>query len=368
VPAKNIHAVLGNDEARVKEAALALAEKLTPPDAGEFGVEIIEGSADRADDAVRIIGDTIQALQTLPFFGGTKVVWLKSANFFGDSVTGKAASTLDAAETLAAILVEGLPDSVEFILSATEIDKRRSFYKTLGKLTKVAVYDRLDTSRAGWESNVMDLVTQKARPRGLQFERDALEFFVMLTGADTRQIDSELEKLDLYLGKAPDASRSVTVTEVRHLVAHSRAGIIFEIGDAIAKRRLPLALERVDSLLHHGENAIGILLGAIVPKIRGLLVAKDLLARHSLPTSNFNSFEAAVGRLGGAETSALPRKKDGKVSCYPVFLALRDTRAFTLEELRRSYAHCLEANKRLVTSALEPKLVLDQLLARLLTK
>ena len=329
----NIHAVLGNDEARVKEAALALADKLTPPDAGEFGIEIIEGAAADSDHATRIVHDTIGALQTLPFFGGTKVVWLKSANFFGDSVTGRADATVEACETLAALLKEGLPDSVEFILSATEMDKRRAFYKTLSKATKVAVFDRLDTSRPGWKADMMSVVSQRARKMGLEFERDALEFFVMLADTDTRLVGSELEKLDLFLGNAEGASRKVTSDQVRQLVAHSRAGIIFEIGDAIAERQLPLALERVERLLYHGENAIGILLGAIVPRIRALLLAKDLLSRHRLPTGNYRSFESAVNGLGGADTAALPRKKDGKISCYPVFLACGDTRHFSLEEL-----------------------------------
>ncbi len=355
--AKNIHAFLGNDEARVKEAALALADKLTPPEAGEFGIEIIEGAADNTHHAARIVNNTIQALQTLPFFGGTKVVWLKSANFFGDSVTGRAAATVDAVDNLTAVLKEGFPGTVEFIFSATEMDKRRAFYKTLSKITKIAVFDQLDTSRAGWEADMMNIVGRRARTLGLEFDRDALEFFVMLAGVDTRLVENELEKLDLFLGKATGGTRRVTAEEVRRLVAHSRVGINYEIGDAIARRHLPLALERVDSLLYHGENAIGILLAAIVPRVRALLLAKDLLSRHRLPTDNYCSFESAVHGLGVT----------GIGSCYPVFLALGGTKRFSLEELRRGYARCLDANHRLVTSSLEPKLVLDQLLARLLT-
>ena len=86
-PASKIHAVVGSDESEVKRAAAELAAKLTPPDAGDFGIETIDGCADNAEQAASRIRSAIEALQTLPFFGGAKLVWLKNANFLGDSIT-----------------------------------------------------------------------------------------------------------------------------------------------------------------------------------------------------------------------------------------------------------------------------------------
>src|SRR6266550_1855554 len=82
--AEKIYAVVGSDESEVKRAAAELAEKLTPPSAGDFGLEIIDGCADNADQATARIRSTIEALQTLPFLGGEKLVWLKNVNFLGD--------------------------------------------------------------------------------------------------------------------------------------------------------------------------------------------------------------------------------------------------------------------------------------------
>src|SRR5207253_1998331 len=48
----NIHAVVGSDESEVKRVAAELAAKLAPPDAGEFGVEVIDACADNVDQAV----------------------------------------------------------------------------------------------------------------------------------------------------------------------------------------------------------------------------------------------------------------------------------------------------------------------------
>jgi len=362
-PVSNIHAILGNDEGRVKETALRLSKKLSPADAGDFGLEIIAGQADNTEHAVRIVGSTIEALQTLPFFGGEKVVWLQGANFFGDTQTGKSQGTLDATEDLMAILEGGIPTDVQFILSASEIDKRRSFYKKLTKLTKVEVFDKVDISKDGWEKQVVSGVNQRARQMGLSFAPGAAEQFVLNVGADTRQLNSEMEKLSIYVGDRP-----ATVEDVRKVVASTHIGVIWEIGDALARRNLPLTLHLIDSQVRRGENAIGLLLAAIVPKVRQLLHIGDLLERHRLPTGNYNAFEAAINRLPESETLHFPRKKDGGISCYPHFLACKEGIRFTVPELKNALAECLRANLRLISTPLDPSIVLSQLVTRILIR
>ena len=70
----NIYGVVGSDEGEVKRVAAELAEKLVPQDAGDFGLEVIDGAADNAEQADARIRSTIEALQTLPFFGAESCV------------------------------------------------------------------------------------------------------------------------------------------------------------------------------------------------------------------------------------------------------------------------------------------------------
>ena len=242
--APKIHAVVGSDEAEVKRVAAELAEKLTPPGLGDFGLEVIDGCADNAEQAATRIRSTIEALQTLPFMGGSKLVWLKNANFLADSIIGRAASVQSALEELSEIMSADLGDNVTFLLSATETDKRRSFYKTLSKRAEVQVIDGLDSNRSGWEEEAGEIVRARAEKRKLKFDDEALELFVLLTGGDTRQIDNELEKIDIFLGR----DRQVTSEYVRELVPLSRAGVIFELGNALAVRDLERALKLVRRL------------------------------------------------------------------------------------------------------------------------
>ena len=312
--AANIYAVVGSDEAEVKRVAVELAQKLTPRDAGDFGLELIDGAADNAEQAAARIRSTIEALQTLPFFGSTKVVWLKNANFLGDNAIGRAASVQSVLEELSDLLESGLGSELTFLVSATEVDKRRGFYKTLVKRAEIQVFDRLDSGRSGWEEEATEIVRRRAKKRKLQFDEDALDLFVLLTGGDTRQIENELEKIDIFLGK----DRAVHVDLVREIVPLSRAGVIFELSNALATRDLEMALTLVRRLLDQA---------AIL---------------------------RATADVGGS------------TNAYALGIAAQHAHRFETTQLIAAMQACLEANLQLVTTQLDHELILTELVVKLL--
>src|SRR5437762_13853897 len=120
--AAKIYAVVGSDDAEIKHTAAELAEKLKPANAGDFGVEIIDGAADNADQAAARIRSTIEALRTLPFFGGEKLVWLKNANFLGDDQKARSAAVQSVLEELGETMDADLGSEIAFLLSAIEVD------------------------------------------------------------------------------------------------------------------------------------------------------------------------------------------------------------------------------------------------------
>src|SRR6266567_2090146 len=321
-----IYAVVGSDDVEVKQTVADRANKLKPADAGDFGLEIIDGAADNADQAAGRIRSTIEALRTLPFFGGEKLVWLKNTNFLGDDQKARSAAVQEALEELSATINAGLGPEIIFLLSAIDVDKRRSFYKSLAKRAEFQVFDKLDSSRGGWEEEATEMVQMRAKKRKFQFADDALELFVLLTGGDTREIENELEKIDIFLGK----ERQVNVDLVRELVPLTREGVIFDLSNALAERDLDRALALVRQLLDQGENAIGILLVAILTNVRNLLLAKDLMERHRLsrPHAPF-PFISAINRLPADAIAHLPRKKDGSVNAYALGIAAQNAQFFS---------------------------------------
>src|SRR6266513_1706900 len=136
----NIYAIVSSDEAEVKRVAAELASNLTPAGAGDFGLETIDGAADNAEQAAARVSSTIDALQTLPFFGSTKVVWLKNVNFLGDDPKARSTAVQWVLDELSVLHVRDFGSELTCLFSATEDDKRRGFFKALVKRAELQVF------------------------------------------------------------------------------------------------------------------------------------------------------------------------------------------------------------------------------------
>src|SRR5512143_2171586 len=92
--------VFGEDEFAVKQRARQVYQQWTESasPAGGMDHEIIDAAVSNSGEALKVLGRVREALQTLPFFGGAKVVWLQNCNFLGDERTASAQAVT---ETLA---------------------------------------------------------------------------------------------------------------------------------------------------------------------------------------------------------------------------------------------------------------------------
>src|SRR5271156_850789 len=137
-----IHLLTGSDEDAVKKAAVDLAAKLAPADAMNF--ETIDGRALTVDEAVSSIAKVREAILTLPFFGGGKLVWWKAVNFFDESGVGRLASVKEALEALLPDLDKVDGTSVTLLISASGLHKGRAFSKALLKVAQAKYFDLPD--------------------------------------------------------------------------------------------------------------------------------------------------------------------------------------------------------------------------------
>ena len=81
--------VHGDDDFAVAQRARQIYHGWCEAEGGEDN-EIIEAHSANAGEAVKALGRLHEAIDTLPFFGGGKVVWFKDCNFLGDDRTAKA--------------------------------------------------------------------------------------------------------------------------------------------------------------------------------------------------------------------------------------------------------------------------------------
>ena len=356
-----IYVYFGSDEGQSQAAAQSKYAELSQG-SDSWGDEMINGTIATVDEAVNAIHQSISGLLMVNMFGGQKIVWLQAANFLGDSPQGtRSEAIVSALDDLLAAL-EKLPAETHFIISATEMDKRRSFFKKLSALANMQESSKIDISKMGWESELSSLILQLAKQRQLRFENAALDLFVHRVHESSRQIGNELDKLATYLC---GENRPLNVEDIELMVAVSRDGIIFEISRAIEQGNTTKALELTDAKLNSGEDAINIIRAAIIPTIRSRFCAKLLMDVYGLNANNYRSFEAGLAKLPPQAQKLLPLKKDGKPNASALFNAAKNCARVKLAQVKKEMKACAEADRSLVSSGLDPRQTLHQLIIRI---
>jgi DNA polymerase-3 subunit delta len=357
-----IHFVTGNDEAEVRLKAQEKALELAPDPHDAFGLEIIEMINDTVDQAVQALEKTIQAILTFPFSPGGKLVWLKNITCLKDTPAGRSESVQAALEELLIVLQDGISPGITLLISAPEPDKRRSFYKKFSSLAKVLLCDKPDFGFHATENDIVNWVIQRAQHRNIELDMDAAQLLAAHIGTNSGQIEIELVKLVTAAG----AEKRITKKLVQSLVPLTRTGGIFDLSNAIGERNLPLALNTLQQLLSQGESAMGLLLAAIVPTVRNLLLVKDLMTRHQLKApAKAAFFSSTLQKLPPHEVMHLPRKKDGTINFYGLGLAAMQAHAFQSEELIQGFLLCRDCNARLMRGQRAESLHLTQLIIKL---
>jgi DNA polymerase-3 subunit delta len=366
---KSIYLIGGADEFSIKESAAKLAEKLAPKKAGEFGLEIIEGGASNQDEALKVLSRLREALNTVGLFGGgDKLVWLKNTDLLADTPTTRAESVKDALAELADLLKGGLGDGVVLLISALGCDRRKSLYKTIEKTGEVQFFEALEEGKGDSDEEIEAFIQAKSRADGKTMDADTVRAFRDLVAPNLREIANELEKLFTYVGKRP----AVTKEDVRSICSVSRQAVIWELTDALGARRTSHAMAALENLLDVGDQPIGIVM-MLVAQFRLMLLAKDLMQRKLITArdgqgGNFE-FVKAFERLPEDATAHFPKTKEGKLpNAWRLYRCALGAKNFSVAELIRAMDLLLEANRQLVTTQLDDRLILEQAIAKIARK
>jgi DNA polymerase-3 subunit delta len=360
--------VCGEDEFGVKERARQLFAQWSA-EIGGLDHEIIDASVNHSGEALAALSKLRAALQTLPFFGSGKVIWLQNCNFLGEE---RAAAAQAVTENLAALSQElkNFPwQNVRLLVSAGKVDKRKSFYKTLEKIGAVESLAGWSLEDRHWADQAEAFASRALRELGKEISGEALGRLVANTGPNPRALRSEIEKLFLYAGSRP----RIETGDIEAVVTRNKQARAFALGDALGDRNLPRVLRCLDEELWQvrrdpQRNEIGLLYG-LISKVRALILVGELQARKWLkPESDFSRFKAQLARI---PAEALPDDKKFNplaINPYVLFRALAQARNYTQAELVAAMDLMLQCNRQLISRALDPALVLQQALVRIVSR
>jgi DNA polymerase-3 subunit delta len=319
--------VCGADEFLVQRAGQQRFDALVATTgADEFSREIISGFAANISEVESAINRFREAVQTVPMFGGGRVVWLKDVSFLADNVTGRAEGTLKLVEDLQQLLAVVNPAEAAVLITAAPVDRRRAFPKWCEKNGDFALIG--GDSDAGDEA-LAGIVLAEARSLGVTFAPGAIEVLLAKVGANTRLLVEEVRKLATYAGlpaeasvKAGDHSAPLgtggAVIEESHVVEltpNTAEGDFFEAAEAFFSGDLKWALAALHRHFFAGGDARPVI-SALQNRNRILLQLRALL-------------DAGEVHLGPRGVDGLPRaatahaakfgEAAGEKSAYNIF-------------------------------------------------
>ena len=357
--------ICGDDEFAVKQRAKQLYAKWCE-EVGGMDHETIDAQVTNSGDALKALTKLRAGLQTLPFFGTGKVVWLQNCTFLGDERAASAQAVTEFLGELAQEFKEFSWGSVRLIISAGKVDKRKTFYKTLEKLGSVEVFEAWSLDDKDWAYEAESAASKEIQGRGKQISSDALAELVANVGPNRRQLTSEIEKVSLYVGDRP----RIEVDDVQAIVTRNKQARAFALGEALGDRDLPKLLRTLDEELWEmkfdsQKSEIGILYG-LISKVRALIFVKEMLREGWIKAvHDFSSFKAQLERVPAEQLPQDRRFNPLAINPYVLFKALPQARKYSTEELVRAMELLLQCNQRLIFSNLDGALVLQQTLVQI---
>ncbi|HEV2394245.1 MAG TPA: DNA polymerase III subunit delta [Verrucomicrobiae bacterium] len=356
--------VCGEDEFAVKRRAKEIYLEWTQ-ELGGMDHEIINGTVSNSGEALKALGRLRESIQTLPFFGSAKVIWLQNCNFLGDERAATAQAVTEALSSLAQELKEFSWESVRLLVSATKTDKRKVFYKTADKIGKVESFAGWSVDDRDWAEQAEVWARRGLRSRGKEVSDEALAELVSRVGPNARQLDNEIEKVALYVGDR----KEVRLEDVMDICTQNKTARAFALGDALGDRDLPRLLRRLDEELWEvkldpQKSEIGLLYG-LISKIRAMLLLKEMVREGWVkPDVDYGRFKAQLERVPAEQMPQDRRLNPLSINPYVLYKALPQTKRYTQAELVRAMEVLLNCNQQLVSSGLDESLVLQQALVQ----
>jgi len=357
--------VCGEDDFAVKQRAKQVYSQWIEQ-LGGMDHEIIDASVSNSGEALKVLGRVREALQTLPFFGTGKVVWLQNCNFLGDERTASSQSVTETLADLAQELKKFPWDNVRLIVSAGKVDKRKVFYKTIDKLGTVESFAGWSVDDRDWANQAEAWAAKALRARNQEISDEALAELISRVGPNARQLDSEIEKLSLYAGNR----RQIEFDDVATICTRNKTARAFALGDALGDRDLPRLLQRLDEELWEVKldpqrSEIGLLYG-LISKVRAMLLLKEMLREGWVkPEAEYSRFKTQLERVPSEQLPSDKRFNPLALNPYVLYKALPQAKRYREDELVRAMELLLLCNRRLVTSSLDESLVLQQTLVQI---
>lgn len=365
LPTEPLCLVYGDEDFLVRDRASQVYEAWCAAAGGEDH-EVIDGTVRNAAEALEALAKLNEAVQTLPFFGGAKVVWLRAANFLGDERTASSRDVTDRLNALAKDWESFDWQGVQVLISAGKVDKRKGFFKSVKKIASIEDLSVADKERG---SKAALIVRQRLTELGKKITSHVADELILLAGSSLQQLYTEADKLAAYVGERDEVTRH----DVHEIATRTKQAQAFALGDALGERNLPKLLRVLDEELWvvklDAKKSPIMLLYGLISKLRTMIFLKELTRLKWIrPDGGYPQFKSQLEAIPD-ERMPDDRKFNPKaMHPYMLFNALGHARRYSEEELTRAMDILLRCNRQLVSSSTDDTLLLQQALVQIVSK
>lgn len=335
------------------EAMKAIKTKEIPPVILIYGEEqfLIESAINQISDRIfnkgdaedtliqydleeTTIDDVIMEAETYPFFSEQKIVIAKKAFF----LTAK--QTKSQVEHDLNRLIEYIEQPVDFstliiVVPYEKLDERKKVTKQLKKQAMTINCQEVKS----WE--IDQWLTHLAKQYQIYLDKSAEQILLNETGTNLGLLQSEIEKLALYVGE----NGQVTAEIARDLVSHQGQATGLNLVDMVISKDLTGAIKIYRDLMKLNEEPIA-LIGLLASQLRTIYQVKIL-------------------RQKGYHQQQMAREL--KVHAYVVKMSLERERKFSLDMLYRCLTACSEIDQAIKIGKMEKELAFESLLYQLIS-
>ena len=261
----------GPDRGLVKERGKVLAKAYSLNVDDIFGPTVLT-----SDDLIMDPGKLDDEISALSMFGGTRVIRLRLDHERSGVAISKIIKKYDSNPKMA---------EARLIVEAGELTKRSVIRKTFeasARFGSIACYN-LSTS------DVVSLIKSRFDDLSINIGKNALQYWAPLIEGDLALINSEVEKMAVYMGYGEKKGRNITIEDIKKVAA---GGQDITIPDVIMNTMSGNLLE-ADSFFYRGIK--GKLNSAII--LRGLQNYLVRLIQAKTHINNGESPESAISAL-----------------------------------------------------------------------
>ncbi len=312
---KPVYLFSGEEEYLKEEALKRIKKTLVRLEFSQFNYDLLSGK--------EISGtELLNKLLTLPVGEGKRLIVIRDAQKLNPSAKERIIEYLENPSQTSCL-----------ILWAPKVDLRKKFYTTIEKQGEsVTFYPLRNRELSLWVRNYLS-------QRKKKISADALNLLLERVGNNLGEMAGELEKLLIHIGKRDE----INLEDVESLVGTVKTYTIFELTDAIGKKREKETLGILSRMLDEGTSTTEILY-MIVRQFRLLLRTKNLLEK-----------KFSENKI----TPALALKP------FVVKNLVSQAKNFSLEKLIESFGNLLQAEVEIKSSIKTPRIVLELLILKL---